>query len=381
MSNATITAGSPSKFGFLKPYRIDLGITAVIGVGLFLIMGIEAVLRYLVLGVLEVSFSFDNAIVNALVLATMAEVWRKRFMVWGVLSAVIGMRFAFPVAIVSVTGKMSPWQAITLAFAHPDEYAAKLDAAHPLILILSGIFLLLIGVEFLAGEREHYWLKLWRLEEKLAKVGKLDMVAPIIAGIVVIVISEIKHSFSIMAYGLGSIVAFMLVSALANLFENEDEEDAEAQEGGAPLKSGKAGLAMFFYLLAQDATFSFDSVSGGFSITVNLLILLLGLGIGVVFVVTMTLHLLKTGVLDKESENNLIYLEHGAYYAITALAALTLAAEFTNAIPDFINGMIGVVFIGLAVWSSLRHQKQQKAANGDSQNSTGDAELAGAMTE
>lgn len=367
MSNVAISGNKTlrERLRFLLPYRIDLGITVFIAAGLFLIMGIEAVLRYLVLGVLEVSFSFDNAIVNALVLAMMAEVWRKRFMVWGVLCAVVGMRFAFPVAIVSVTGKMSPLQAVNLAFAHPDEYAAKLDAAHPLILTLSGIFLLMIGVEFLAGERDHYWLKLWKLEERLAKVGRLDSVAPIVGIITVLAISEIKHSSSILAYGVVAVGAYMVVTAVANLFENEDEENTDAEETGASSKAGNAGIGLFFYLLAQDATFSFDSVGGGFSITTNLAILMLGLGIGVLFVMTMTVHLLDLEVLAKNSKNKLIYLEHGAYYAITALAVLTLAALFTNAVPDFINGLVGVVFIGLALRSSRRHQKQQKAAEAE----------------
>ena len=59
-----------------------------------------------ILGVLEVSLSFDNAIVNARVLATMSDVWKHRFITWGMVVAVFGMRVLFPLVIVSVIGNM-----------------------------------------------------------------------------------------------------------------------------------------------------------------------------------------------------------------------------------------------------------------------------------
>ncbi|WP_312219220.1 DUF475 domain-containing protein, partial [Sphingobium yanoikuyae] len=46
----------------------------------------------LVLGVMETSLSLDNAVVNATVLKDMDEVWRRRFLTWGMLIAVFGMR-------------------------------------------------------------------------------------------------------------------------------------------------------------------------------------------------------------------------------------------------------------------------------------------------
>ena len=48
-----------------------------------------------VLAILEISLSFDNAIVNANKLAQMTPVWQKRFLTWGILIAVFGMRIIF----------------------------------------------------------------------------------------------------------------------------------------------------------------------------------------------------------------------------------------------------------------------------------------------
>ena len=62
-----------------------------------LMVGMEAAFLVLVLAVLEISLSMDNAVVNAGVLKSMTAVWQKRFMTWGILVAVFGMRLVFPI--------------------------------------------------------------------------------------------------------------------------------------------------------------------------------------------------------------------------------------------------------------------------------------------
>ena len=52
---------------------------------------VEALWIVLVLSVLEVSLSFDNAVVNATVLKEMDPVWQQRFLTWGMVIAVWGM--------------------------------------------------------------------------------------------------------------------------------------------------------------------------------------------------------------------------------------------------------------------------------------------------
>src|SRR5690606_15523703 len=55
-----------------------------------------------VLAVLEISLSFDNAIVNANTLKDMTPLWQRRFLTWGTLIAVFGMRIIFPLLIVVI---------------------------------------------------------------------------------------------------------------------------------------------------------------------------------------------------------------------------------------------------------------------------------------
>ena len=68
-----------------------------------------------VLSVLEISLSFDNAVVNAAVLETMDPVWRRRFLTWGMVIAVFGMRVLFPLAIVGIAAQLGPTDALRLS--------------------------------------------------------------------------------------------------------------------------------------------------------------------------------------------------------------------------------------------------------------------------
>ncbi len=80
-----------------------------------------------VLAVLEISLSFDNAIVNANKLKDMTPIWQQRFLTWGILIAVFGMRIVFPLLIVVIAAGIGPIDAIILAAARPDEYARIME--------------------------------------------------------------------------------------------------------------------------------------------------------------------------------------------------------------------------------------------------------------
>ena len=92
--------------------------------------GLKAVFLCAVLGVLEISLSFDNAVVNAKILKDMTPLWRHRFLTWGILIAVFGMRLIFPLAIVGILAKVNPWEAVLLAARHPEDYASMMKSVH-----------------------------------------------------------------------------------------------------------------------------------------------------------------------------------------------------------------------------------------------------------
>src|SRR5690606_26799181 len=118
----------------------------------------------------------------------------------------------------------------------------------------------------------------------------------------------------------------------------------------------KAGIGGFLYLEVLDASFSFDGVIGAFAITSDVVIIMLGLAIGAIFVRSMTIYLVEQGTLDAY-----IYLEHGAHYAIVALAFIMIVCGTCLHVPEVVSCLIGVAFVVWAVFASIQYKKRQAA--------------------
>ena len=93
-----------------------------------------------VLSILEVSLSFDNAVVNAAVLKDMDDIWQRRFLTWGMVIAVFGMRIVFPLAIVAIAAGLGPVDALNLSLNNPAEYERIVNSAHVGIAGFGGAF-------------------------------------------------------------------------------------------------------------------------------------------------------------------------------------------------------------------------------------------------
>ncbi|MEZ0375280.1 MAG: DUF475 domain-containing protein, partial [Candidatus Sericytochromatia bacterium] len=304
------------------------------------------------LSVMEVSLSFDNAVVNASVLKNMDEKWRKRFLLWGILIAVFGMRLLFPVLIVSMATGLGLLDVSIMALNDPKEYAHHLQAAHVSIAAFGGMFLLLVFLSFVLDDaKEVHWLK--TIERGLSTLGKLESVEIVAAMGVLIVaqglIPEHERLTAVIA-GMFGIVLFVLVGSFSTLFE---ERGLERMVNKA---ATNAGLMSFIYLEILDASFSLDGVVGAFAITSDVVIIMIGLAIGAMFVRSLTVFLVEKGTLEQY-----IYLEHGAHYAIGALALLMLASIVYH-IPEVVTGLIGVAFILMSLFSSIINKRMQPAS-------------------
>lgn len=342
----------------MKDFRISMLVTAICVVaagywGSNNGMGIQsAVFLVLVLGVMEVSLSFDNAVVNASILKDMDEKWQQIFLTVGILIAVVGMRLLFPIVIVSVATGLGMADVTQMALTKPDEYSGHLKDSHVAIAAFGGMFLLLIFFSFLFDEgKELHWLG--TIEEKLAGMGKLDSIGVMLALVVLFAIQQWlpinpASRISFLIAGLAGVILFIAVSSLDSFFEIEEDE---ASATGVATRNGLAG---FLYLEILDASFSFDGVIGAFAITRDVVIIMLGLAIGAMFVRSLTVYLVRKGTLDEY-----VYLEHGAHYAIGALAAIMLAGTVEGVhVPEVVTGLIGVGFIVFALFSSIRHNKK-----------------------
>ncbi|WML90333.1 DUF475 domain-containing protein [Thiothrix lacustris] len=317
-------------------------------------MGIAtAIFLVLVLGIMEVSLSFDNAVVNASVLKEMDEYWQKMFLTVGILIAVFGMRLVFPIVIVAIATGLGTFDVMQMALNNPQEYSRHLMESHAGIAAFGGMFLLLVFLSFMFdNEKEVHWLEV--IEHKMSELGKLDVISILIALATLFALQALlpiddATRLTILIAGLGGVVLYIAVSSLDVFFEDKEEGDAAVKV------VTRNGLAGFLYLEVLDASFSFDGVIGAFAITKDVVIIMLGLAIGAMFVRSLTVHLVHKGTLDEY-----IYLEHGAHYGIGALAVIMLFSIHYH-IPEVITGLIGVTFIVLSIVSSLRYKKKQLA--------------------
>lgn len=321
-----------------KIFRIPLLLTAVGLVVAFIFGGLTAFITVAILGVLEVSLSFDNAVVNAKILQRMSPWWQQVFLTIGILIAVFGMRLVFPLVVVALAAHINPMDAVWLAIQHPAEYAHHLHEAHPSIAAFGGVFLGMLFLTWLFEERDIHWLR--PLEKALARVGKLDSMPTIVMAILLVIAAvTLGHTEEVLLSGILGMTTYLAVSAFDSLFEGTES-------------AVKSGLAAFLYLELIDASFSFDGVIGAFAITSNIFLIALGLGIGALYVRGLTVYLVRKGTLQQY-----VYLEHGAHWAIGVLALLLLIT-IKYEVPELVTGVLGVGFIAAAFGSSLIHNKK-----------------------
>jgi len=303
-----------------------------------------------VLSVLEVSLSFDNAVVNATVLKDMDEVWQRRFLTWGIAFAVFGMRVVFPLAIVAVAAGIGPMDALNLSLNDPRQYEEIVSSAHVGIAGFGGAFLAMVGLEFFFDtDKQVHWIR--AIERWLASVSAVKAIEIAFLLLALWGISSMlapEDALTFLVSGVLGIVTFIAVQALNTWLEIRDERRKLV---GAAVRSGLGG---FLYLNVLDASFSFDGVIGAFALSNNMIVIALGLSVGAYFVRSLTIMLVKRGTLAEYA-----YLEHGAFWAILALAGIMLASARWH-IPETITGLIGAVLIALSLWWSIRVRRAEQ---------------------
>ncbi len=316
-----------------------------------------------VLAILEVSLSFDNAVVNASVLREMTPEWRHRFITWGIAIAVFGMRIVFPLAIVAIIARIDPFSAVKMAALNPDEYSRVLTTAHVPVAAFGGAFLAMVGLKhFIDREKDVHWFA--AIERPLTRLGRIEAFALGLCLLLLYAVSrQLPHEEQVefLVAGIFGLVTYIGVDGLAAVL------DAESAVTGAAARSG---LAAFLYLEVLDASFSFDGVIGAFALSNNLFIIAIGLGVGAMFVRSLTIMLVDQGTLASYR-----YLEHGAFYAIIALGVIMFLKTFME-VPEVVTGLIGAGFIVAAFLDSIRYNRRHlktRAASAPARRDTGAA--------
>ncbi|MFA5921806.1 MAG: DUF475 domain-containing protein [Methylococcaceae bacterium] len=303
-----------------------------------------------ILGIMEVSLSFDNAVVNASILKEMDAKWRQIFLTIGILVAVFGMRLLFPILVVAIATGQGMAEVSQLALNQPEVYSEHLHASHTAIAAFGGTFLFMIFLSFLFDEgKELHWLG--AIEEKLAQLGKIDSIEIIVTLFVLIGLQSylplpIEQKMTMFLAGVSGLMLYVIVDSLGSFFETEEEEKAIVET------AKRNGVMGFIYLEILDASFSFDGVIGAFAVTRDIVIIMLGLAIGAMFIRSLTVYLVNKGTLDEY-----VFLEHGAHYAIGVLA-LIMFYSIHQEVPELFTGLIGVAFIVAAVISSVIYKNK-----------------------
>ena len=271
----------------LKAFRGSLAVSVIVLILVGVLSGsLALVATAAVLAVLEVTLSFDNAVVNAKYLKKMSPLWQKLFLTVGILIAVFGMRLVFPIVIVQITAGLGFTEVIDLALNDTEAYAEELEGAKAAIYAFGGIFLLMIFLDWVFEEKDDQ-VAAARSSAALEQAGKLDKLSVVIAAVGILRRVPRRRGAT------GQTGAVQRLHRPGHLpgrpgldsFFEVDGGDARSEasrqaphrrRGTTAMAVGKAGFSTFLYLEVLDASFSFDGVIGAFAISTDVLVIAAG---------------------------------------------------------------------------------------------------------
>lgn len=346
---------------YMRYFRNSSIFTIIALIACFFIGGWKAVLIGLTLSVLEVSLSFDNAVVNASVLSNMSEVWRRRFLTWGILIAVFGARLIIPILIVSITSGITPLAVFNAAFFDTETYAHMIENIHIYVSGFGSAFLGMVFLKFFFDEnKERHWIPF--IEKYMQKLGAIESIQALIMLLGTLLFSSLLTGDAKLEYIMSSVwgvIIYLVIDGLTFLIQPKEETSTAApvtDQASAAKAVAKAGLISFLYLEVLDLSFSLDGVIGAFAITQDILIILLGLTIGAFFVRSFTIFM-----VDKKTLHTLMYLEHGAFWSVGILALAMLLKTLYH-LPELLIVGVTVAVLIISIWHSYAiHKKEEQA--------------------
>ena len=315
--------------------------------------GFKCIFIAFVLSVLEVSLSFDNAVVNAMKLETMSEKWQHRFITWGIAIAVFGMRFLFPLLVVSIFANINILKVLNIAINNSKLYAFYLHQTHAPIVTFGGAFLIMLFMGyFFNSKKELDWIV--PIEKPLKKLPGTKIFDTLIALAIVDVVQMIQPApirMNVLLAGISGIIVFLLIDTISNKLETLNDK-REKSCCNTKKVLGCSCFISFMYLELIDASFSLDGVLGAFALSNDIIIITIGLAIGAMFVRSLTLLLVEEKTLTSYP-----YLEHGAHWAIGVLAILMFVSTVIE-VPEVVTGLSGLIFIVGALISSIKKNRE-----------------------
>lgn len=303
----------------------------------------QAIIIVLGLCVFEIISSVDNAIVNAHVLKTMPEKFRKIFLFWGILIAVFLVRGVLPFLIVWLANTdLGFVEVIRFAFSNDPAIKEALEASKPLLLSGGGIYLLFVALSWLFLEKKKY---AFLVEHIIFHQGVwFYAITSVFFTVMIAMAIKVGNPAMALATSIGA-TAFFITDGL--------KKNAE-EKGKKLLKSSEMGAwSKIFYLEVLDASFSIDGVIGAFAFTIYVPLILIGNGIGAFVVREITIR--GINLISKFA-----YLKNGAMYSIGVLGMIMILESFGRDFPFWVAPLITISLLAIFLYLSYRHGKKQK---------------------
>lgn len=287
--------------------------------------------------VFEIVNSVDNAIVNAYVLKTMNERWRKIFLFWGLFFAVFVVRGILPFLVIWVTVPGIGFTEVFGAmFSNSSQVVEAIEAGKPLILMGAGVFLLLLYLHWLFLEDKAPLFVMDKFMKPHYGIWFFAFTAVLLVALLYFARTD---PLLMLSAAIGNAVFFILYG-----FREQAEKQSERLKEKA---NEMSNLSKFLYLEVLDASFSFDGVLGAFAFTTAIPLILIGNGIGALIVRDLTIK-----SIDKVAGYR--YLKNGAMTSIGLLGLIIILESFGLDMPEFLPTLVTVAFVGVAFWESRK---------------------------
>lgn len=290
------------------------------------------------LALFEIISSIDNAIINAHVLETMPEKFRKIFLFWGIIFAVFVVRGLLPFIIIWISNpKLSIIEIFTFVFSKNSDISHYVAQSTPLLLLGGGVYLFLVFLAWLFLEKKNYAF----LVENFLHRQSVWFYAISSLVITAIIYFSIKlNPLLALAASIGA-TAFFITDGFK---KNAEEKEKEL------MKPGMSAWSKILYLEVLDASFSIDGVIGAFAFTMSVPLILLGNGLGAFVVREFTIKGVK--VISKFA-----YLKNGAMYSIGFLGGVMILESFGREFPFWLAPLNTLALLLLFLWLSYKQLK------------------------
>lgn len=290
------------------------------------------------LALFETISSIDNAIVNAHVLKTVSEKYRKIFLFWGLLFAVVIVRGVLPFLIVWLSSpSLSFPEVFREAFSQSSEVQGAIEESKPLLLLGGGVYLFMVFLSWLFTEEKKY---AFLVEHFIHKQSIWFYAFSSVFLTATIYYSVKLHPILALSASIGATAFFITDGFKKNAAEKESEI----------MHSHLSAWSKILYLEVLDASFSIDGVIGAFAFTLSIPLIILGNGLGAFVVREFTIR-----GLDLISK--FAYLKNGAMYSIGMLGSIMVLESFGREFPFWLTPLNTFVLLIFFLFLSIREIK------------------------